>query len=151
MSVVDRVVGFAALLGGILLAIAGWQLDPGTSKLPGPGFFPLLIAVTMGGLGLWLLLRPGRDEKPLRSESSRWSSFTLALGSIVAYAVLLQDVGYLMSTFGLLLIQLRWVEKQNWRLSLLTAGMASLVSLVVFRVFLKVPLPPGILPLPTGW
>jgi putative tricarboxylic transport membrane protein len=151
MSVVDRVVGVAALLGGILLAIAGWLLDPGTSKLPGPGFFPLLIAVTMGGLGLWLLLRPGRDEKPLRSESSRWSSFTLALASIIAYAVLLQDVGYLISTFGLLLIQFRWVEKQNWRLSLLTAGMAAIISLVVFRVFLKVPLPPGILPLPAGW
>jgi hypothetical protein len=79
MSLVDRIVGLAAVLGGILLAIAGWQLDLGTSKLPGPGFFPLLIALTMGGLGLWLLLRPGRDEKPLRSDSSRWISFTLAL------------------------------------------------------------------------
>jgi putative tricarboxylic transport membrane protein len=151
MSLVDKIVGLAAVLGGILLAIAGWQLDLGTSKLPGPGFFPLLIALAMGGLGLWLLLRPGRDEKPLRSESSRWISFTLALASIVAYAVLLQDVGYLISTFGLLLIQLRWVEKQNWRVSLLTAGMAAVISLVVFRVFLKVPLPPGILPLPAGW
>ena len=151
MSLVDRIVGLAAVLGGILLAIAGWQLDLGTSKLPGPGFFPLLIALAMDGLGLWLLLRPGRDEKPLRSESSRWISFTLALASIVAYAVLLQDVGYLISTFGLLLIQLRWVEKQNWRVSLLTAGMAAVISLVVFRVFLKVPLPPGILPLPAGW
>ena len=151
MSLVDRVVGIAAVLGGILLAIAGWQLDPGTSKLPGPGFFPLLIALAMGGLGLWLLLRPGQDEKPLRSGSSRWSSFALALASIVAYAVLLQDVGYLISTFGLLLIQLRWVEKQNWRVSLLTAGMAAVVSLAVFRVFLKVPLPPGIFPLPAGW
>ena len=151
MSLVDRIVGIAALLGGILLAIAGWQLDPGTSKLPGPGFFPLLIALAMGGLGLWLLLRPGQDEKPLRSESSRWSSFALALASIVAYALLLQDLGYLISTFGLLLIQLRWVEKQNWRVSLLTAGMAAVVSLVVFRVFLKVPLPEGILPLPKGW
>ncbi len=151
MSLVDRIVGLTAVLGGILLAIAGWQLDLGTSKLPGPGFFPLLIALAMGGLGLWLLLRPGRDEKPLRSESSRWISFTLALASIVAYAVLLQDVGYLISTFGLLLIQLRWVEKQNWRVSLLTAGMAAVISLVVFRVFLKVPLPPGILPLPAGW
>jgi len=32
-----------------------------------------------------------------------------------------------------------------------SAGIAAVVSLVVFRVFLKVPLPPGILPLPKGW
>jgi hypothetical protein len=65
--------------------------------------------------------------------------------SIAAYAALFQDLGYLISTFGLLVVQLRWVEKQSWRLSLLTAGMAAVISLVVFRVFLKVPLPPA------GW
>jgi putative tricarboxylic transport membrane protein len=151
MSVVDRVIGFAAVLGGIVLAVAGWWLDLGTTKLPGPGFFPLLIAVSMGGLGVWLLLHPGREEKPFRSGSARWSSFTLALASVVSYAALLQDLGYLISTFGLLMVQLRWVEKQNWRVSLLTAGIAAVVSLVVFRVFLKVPLPAGILPLPKGW
>ena len=151
MSMVDRVVGLAAVLGGIVLAAAGWWLDLGTSKLPGPGFFPLLIAVSMGGLGVWLLLHPGREEKPLRFESSRWNSFTLSLASVVSYAALLQDLGYLISTFGLLVVQLRWVEKQNWRVSLPTAGLAAFVSLVVFRVFLKVPLPAGILPLPKGW
>ncbi len=151
MSVVDRVVGLAAVLGGIVLAIAGWWLDLGTSKLPGPGFFPLLIAVSLGGLGVWLLLHPGREDKPLVSAKSRWGSFTLALVSIIVYAALFQDLGYLICTFGLLIVQLRWVEKQDWRVSLLTAGLAAVVSLVVFRVFLKVPLPAGILPLPKGW
>lgn len=49
MDRVDRVAGAAALLGGILLVYTGWKLDPGTSRLPGPGFFPLLIALSMGG------------------------------------------------------------------------------------------------------
>jgi putative tricarboxylic transport membrane protein len=148
---VDRAVGAAAVLGGIVLAIAGWWLDPGTSKLPGPGFFPLLIAFSMGGLGVWLLLHPGREEEPLRHGTSRWKSFILALVSVASYAALLQDLGYLLSTFGLLVVQLRWVERQSWRLTLVTAGLAAFVSLVVFRVFLKVPLPAGILPLPKGW
>lgn len=151
MSSVDRTVGLAAVCGGVLLAVVGWRLDPGTSKLPGPGFFPLLIAVTMGALGLWLLLRPGNEEKPAQPESSRWNSFALALVSIFGYAIILQDLGYLISTSALLVVQLRWVEKQNWRISLLTAGMASIVSLIIFRVLLKVPLPLGVLPLPKGW
>ena len=66
MSSVDRAVGMGAVLGGILLAVAGWRLDLGTSKLPGPGFFPLLIACTIGGLGIWLLLHPKDGEKPVQ-------------------------------------------------------------------------------------
>jgi len=151
MSRVDRGVGIAALLGGILLAIAGWRLDPGTSKLPGPGFFPLLIACTLGGLGVWLLLRPGSGEKSVSPGSPRWSALAIALFSIFGYAMVLADLGYLVSTFALLTVQLRWVEKQNWPTSLWTAAIASAVSLVVFRVLLKVPLPAGFFPLPKGW
>jgi len=151
MSRVDRGVGIAALFGGILLAIAGWRLDPGTSKLPGPGFFPLLIACTMGGLGIWLLLRPGSEEKSVSPESSRWSALAIALISILGYALVLNDLGYLVSTFALLAVQLRWVEKQRWATSLWTAAIASVVSLIVFRVLLKVPLPVGFFPLPKGW
>ena len=151
MSRVDRAVGIAALLGGILLAIAGWRLGPGTSKLPGPGFFPLLIACTMGGLGVWLLLRPGSEEKSVSPESSRWSALAIALVSIFGYTMVLNELGYLVSTFALLTVQLRWVEKQSWSTSLWTAAIASAVSLVVFRVLLKVPLPAGFFPLPKGW
>ncbi len=151
MSRVDRGVGIAALLGGILLAIAGWRLDLGTSKLPGPGFFPLLIACTMGGLGVWLFLRPGSEEKSVSPESSRWSALAIALVSIFGYTMVLNELGYLVSTFALLIVQLRWVEKESWSTSLWTAVIASAVSLVVFRVLLKVPLPAGIFPLPKGW
>ncbi len=151
MSRVDRGVGIAALLGGILLAIAGWRLDLGTSKLPGPGFFPLLIACTMGGLGVWLFLRPGSEEKSVSPESSRWSALAIALVSIFGYTMVLNELGYLVSTFALLTVQLRWVEKQSWSTALWTAVIASAVSLVVFRVLLKVPLPAGFFPLPKGW
>ncbi len=151
MSRVDRGVGIAALFGGVLLAIAGWRLGPGTSKLPGPGFFPLLIACTMGGLGVWLFLRPGSEEKPVSTESSRWSALAIALVCIFGYTMVLNELGYLVSTFALLTVQLRWVEKQRWSTSLWTAAIASAISLVVFRVLLKVPLPAGFFPLPKGW
>jgi len=151
MSSVDRAVGMGAVLGGVLLAVAGWRLDLGTSKLPGPGFFPLLIACTIGGLGIWLLLHPEDGEKPIPTGSPRWGRFSLALISVLMYAMVLLQLGYLGSTFALLLVQLRWVEKQRWPTSLATAAVASVVSLVLFRVLLKVPLPVGFFPLPEGW
>src|SRR5512147_1274529 len=99
MDRVDCVAGIAALLGGIILAYTGWKLDPGTSKLPGPGFFPLLVALSMGGLGVWLFLRPGPEAKPVRPGTSRWGPFFTALFSLLAYAAILDRLGYLFSTF----------------------------------------------------
>ena len=151
MDRVDRVAGIAALLGGILLTYTGWKLDPGTSKLPGPGFFPLLIALTMGGLGAWLLLHRGPKEKPLRPGVSQWIPFFIALASLLGYAAILNECGYLLSTFGFLVVQFRWVEKRSWLTVLATAALAAGISLLLFRVLLKVPLPVGILPLPKGW
>jgi hypothetical protein len=151
MTKVDRFIGMAAILGGILLAIIGWRLDPGTSKLPGPGFFPLLIACAMGGLGIWLFVRPGSEEKPIPTEPPRWGAFTIALLSILVYAMVLLDAGYFCSTFSLLIVQLRWVEKRNWTTAILIAFIAAGASLIVFRVLLKVPLPAGFVPLPKGW
>ena len=151
MSLVDRVVGLSAFLGAILLFVTGWRLDIGTPKLPGPGFFPLLIACAMAGLGIWLLLRPGLEERAPRAGSSRWGPLSVGILSVVAYALALNGLGYLLSTFALLAIQLRWVERQSWRTSLVTAVLAAASSLILFRVALKVPLPIGILPLPSGW
>ena len=151
MDRVDRVAGAVALLGGILLAYTGWRLDPGTSKLPGPGFFPLLIALAMGGLGASLFFRPAPAEESLRPGESQWIPFSLALLSLIGYAAILNGFGYLLSTFGFLIVQLRWVEKRSWTTSLLTAALAAGISLLVFRVLLKVPLPLGILPMPKGW
>ena len=151
MDRVDRVAGIAALLGGILLTYTGWKLDPGTSKLPGPGFFPLLIALTMGGLGAWLLLHCGPKEKPLRPGVSQWIPFFIALVSLIGYAAILNECGYLLSTFGFLVVQFRWVEKRCWFTVVATAALAAGISLLLFRVLLKVPLPVGILPLPKGW
>jgi uncharacterized BrkB/YihY/UPF0761 family membrane protein len=105
----------------------------------------------MGGLGVWLFLHPGTGEKSLSPESSRWSAFSIALVSIFGYTMVLNELGYLVSTFALLTVQLRWVEKQSWSTALWTAVIASAVSLVVFRVLLKVPLPAGFFPLPKGW
>ncbi|HSR09857.1 MAG TPA: tripartite tricarboxylate transporter TctB family protein [Thermodesulfobacteriota bacterium] len=151
MTLVDRVAGMLAILGGALLFITGWGLDIGDSKLPGAGFFPVLIALAMAGIGIRLTLRPGAEKRTAAAEPPRWRSLAVGISSVVVYALVMTELGYLLSTFALLAVHLRWVEDRTWRTSLSIAVLGSVVSLVLFRVALKVPLPLGVLPLPTGW
>jgi putative tricarboxylic transport membrane protein len=122
----------------------------GSPKSPGAGFWPLVIALTMAGLGLWLILRPTPNATTAGGES-RWGKFGISLGTLVFYVVTIEPLGYLLATVALLFVQLRWVESRSWKSSAVIALLAAVVSLVIFRVLLKVSLPEGVIPLPRGW
>lgn len=146
----DRILGVGALLLAVPVGVASWGFGVGTPKSPGAGFWPLVIAVVMSGLGVSLILRPSPGLVKAGG-SSRWGRFSLSLVTLAFYVVALEPLGYLATTALMLLVQFRWVEGRSWRSSLGIALLASLVSLVLFRVLLKVSLPAGVIPLPRGW
>jgi putative tricarboxylic transport membrane protein len=104
----------------------------------------------MAGLGLSLILHPTPDAMTA-SGKSRWEKFVISLVTLAFYVVALEPLGYLLATAVMLFVQLRWVESRSWRSSALIAILAAGLSLVLFRVLLKVSLPMGVIPLPLGW
>ena len=146
----DRILGVGAVVLAIPIGIASWGFGVGIPKSPGAGFWPLLIVLTMAGLGVSLILRPTPDALPAAGES-RWRKFSISLGTLAFYVVALEPLGYLLTTVVLLFIQFRWVESRSWRSSALIAVLAASLSLLLFRVLLKVSLPEGVIPLPRGW
>jgi putative tricarboxylic transport membrane protein len=148
---VDRVLGVGAVLLAIPVGLASWGYGVGSPKSPGAGFWPLLIALTMAGLGISLIMRPSPAIPSAAASESRWGRFGIALGTLAFYVVALEPLGYLLATTVLLFVQLRWVENRSLRSSAWTAALTALISLLLFRTLLKVPLPVGVIPLPRGW
>jgi putative tricarboxylic transport membrane protein len=147
---VDRVLGVGAILLAIPVGVASWGFGVGSPKSPGAGFWPLLIAVVMVGLGLSLILRPIPNAMTAAGDS-RWGKLGIALGTLAFYMIALEPLGYLMATAAMLFGQLQWVESRSWRSSASIAVLAAVISLILFRVLLKVSLPAGVIPLPRGW
>ena len=148
---VDRILGVGAILTAIPVAAAAWGFGVGTPKSPGAGFWPLLVVAAMAGLGVWLIVHPSREGVAAAVPESRWGRLWIALGTMAFYAAALNSLGFPLATVLLLLVQLRWVEGRPWRSSAWIAVLATLVSFVLFRVLLKVPLPVGVISLPKGW
>ena len=146
----DRILGIGAILLAIPVGVASWGFGLGIPKSPGAGFWPLVIALTMAGLGLSLILRP-TPNAPTAGGESRWGKFGIALGTFAFYVAALEPLGYLLTTVVMLFVQLRWVESRSWKSSTVVAVLAAVISLIVFRVLLKVTLPEGVIPLPRGW
>jgi hypothetical protein len=142
---IDRVVGFGAVaLGGILI-LYSFRLG-----LQGPGAWPFLLSIGLILLGGWLFFRPDASLQKSVALPPRWGKFAVAVITLFGYSLLLDPLGYLVDTALLLLVQLRWVEGRNWRVSFVTALIGAVVSFTVFGFWLKVYLPSGIIPIRTG-
>lgn len=148
---VDRALGVGAILMAIPVAAAAWGFGVGSPKSPGAGFWPLMIAAAMAGLGAWLIVHPSRDGVTDGAPDSRWGRLWIALGTMTFYVAALDRLGFPLATAVLLFAQLRWVEGRPWRASAWIAVVTTFIAFILFRVLLKVPLPAGVIPLPRGW
>jgi len=141
-----RDIGVAALtlIFGAAAAYESAKLPFGTVRNPGPGFFPWWTSVVLGLLALTHLAQ----ALTLRSTavgkgSGRIAKVTALLIVLGAYIFLLDPLGYLLSTFLLVLFMLRWIDTRRWAVALGVAAVTSVGSYVVFAVWLSIPLPRG--------
>lgn len=102
---------FKDIVGGILLCLIGagalalgWQLPFGTPARMGAGFFPIVSALGLVGLGILLIIIcPDRyvaaDPRP-----TNWRALVFIIAGLLAWALLLQPLGLVMATVALCLI-----------------------------------------------
>jgi putative tricarboxylic transport membrane protein len=148
---IDRLVGCGAFVGGLAVAFVSYGLGLGDFRMPGPGAWPFILGVVFAVLGGWLWLHPAATPAEAEQGKSRWAALTICLVSFFAYAFLLEPMGYLVATTLVMIVQLRWVEGRTWTVALSTSVLAAVISFVMFGVWLKVPLPPGIIPIRVGY
>jgi hypothetical protein len=135
------------LSGLMLLALAlyvGWAnraYPLGTLQEPGPGYLPLVLAVFLGSLGIFIASF-GYRSTPLAS--MRWTEAKRALLILVACAAAtfaLERVGYRITVIALLIFFLGVVERrQPVRVAVVALGFA-FASFYVIGDLLHVPLP----------
>lgn len=128
------------------LLLESLRLPFGTIHSPGEGFYPSSLSVILALLSALLLVRALLSRRPpAPAQHGHVRRVAALLAGLAVYALLLEPVGYPICTFGLVLALLPPRTGTEALASVVLAGLASGVSYVVFAVWLKVPLPPGLL------
>lgn len=130
-------------LAGLAL-IEGVRLGVGTARQPGPGFFPVLAALALAGLAAGVLLGPVSEPAAPPAPGGR-RRLVATIGALVAYAALLERLGFVPTTFLVMGYLLVVVEGKPWPVA---AGFAATVAAAAWLVFdrlLHAQLPPGVL------
>jgi putative tricarboxylic transport membrane protein len=69
----------------------------------------------------------------------------MTLAALAGFALVLERLGFLLTTFLLMVLLLRAIEAQRWPKVIVVALATALISYAIFAWLLGVPLPPGVL------
>jgi putative tricarboxylic transport membrane protein len=145
----DILVGAAAiLLAGFVLAEAQGLEFFQRTDIPGPGFLPTLLAIGIGVIGLLLVVtrlvgRPERFGSFPRLSASEFGRSMLAWFGLLAAILLLDKIGFVAASAGLIAWLLLGLEKLRSLPAVLSIVLIPTVFYAIFALLLRVPLPTG--------
>jgi putative tricarboxylic transport membrane protein len=150
MKKYDRTSSLVWLGLAIFICVESFRLPLGSIHDPGPGFLPLLVGVLLAGLSVicFLQARGGPSAEPSGPwySAERWKSLVWILLALLVYALVLDYLGFLLSTFLLLVVLFRFgMEPQRWVWAVGGGVLASVSCYAVFELWLRTQLPKGIL------
>jgi putative tricarboxylic transport membrane protein len=145
----DRFGGLFWFILGAIICIMSVKLRIGTLYKPGPGFTPFLSGAVLVVSGLILMLstflKQYMDEEMgsiLVKEGRKNSLLTLL--ALFGYIVLLEPIGFLITTFIVLLFLFKITDTKRWLAPVVLSGSSVIVSYLVFSVWLKLQFPKGL-------
>ena len=145
-----RELGAAAVLlaFGLFALTQARGLRFGSAVAPGPGFLPLSLAAALclTSLALFASAWRGGPEGAVASVAGGGRFAVIGtLAALFVYALVLEWLGFLLATFGLLVFFFKALQRQRWLVALGGAVTTALVSYLVFKIWLGVNLPGGLL------
>lgn len=146
----NTVIAFCWIGLSLFVLIGAHGLGLGDFRNPQEGLMPFLLGITLFLVGLaiagkaWTLKpaeNPGRQEAP--AGTGNFLKIGVVFGSILAYALLLEKLGFLAATSLLLIVLFRTSGQSRWSSVLISSGLAMAGIHVVFSL-LGVGFPQGI-------
>ena len=152
MRVVDtnKISGSFGFLFALFTIKESLGIGVGSLRTPGPGLFPLAGGILLTVLSAIILLRaffePGKKAGATTEKENENTRFAVyAFLGILAYALILQWLGFLLSTFLLVIFFLKIFEHKKWWVMLVTAAIVSSTCYILFDYILQSDLPLGIM------
>jgi putative tricarboxylic transport membrane protein len=138
------------LVFGIGVCYGGYDLDLGTLQEPGSGFIFFWVGVIMIGLSIGILI--GALKKTAVSgefnaiwANIHWKKIMIVMAALFLYGFAFMPLGFILSTFLLLVFLFKAVEPQRWSVAILGSVVTTLTAYGVFQLWLGSQLPAGLL------
>jgi|WetSurMetagenome_2_1015567.scaffolds.fasta_scaffold446167_2 putative tricarboxylic transport membrane protein len=132
---------------GLFITLYALRFKLGTASEPGSGLMPFVSGVVICFCSVITFLisvvnASGNTKKVW--ENIRIRKLLLVFIVLLSYGLLMEKIGFILCTFGMVLLLVRFVDPQSWFTSFLTAGVSSVAAYLLFETWLQTQLPRGI-------
>jgi putative tricarboxylic transport membrane protein len=147
MLQLDRIASLITLACGGLLMFGALQLDLGTPNQPGPGFLPLGVAGLLVALSLAYAASSFRrtvshDGEGFWPKQGR-ARLIVVVASLALFCAVLSTVGYILSTFALMLVMFLVADPGKHVGALIKAALSTAITYFLFEKVLMIQFPAG--------
>lgn len=129
--------GGLLLAAGLFFTTGALQLEVGTARSMGPGFFPLCLGALLMALAVVTVFTDWRDQFELGAPS-RVSIFICA--SVILFGVLIGPFGFIPAVALAVFVASIADEEWHWLASLILAASTAVVLWVIFAKLLGLPI-----------
>lgn len=141
----DRWTGLFFLGFSLYVCFESWRLGLGSYFRPGAGFFPFYSSLLLGILALSLILPTFHGNLEQGESWVNLGDILMVSLAMLGFALLLNWLGFVSTAFLFILFLLHVIERRGWLFSAGAAFLTSAACYVAFELWLKAPLPAGIL------
>jgi putative tricarboxylic transport membrane protein len=134
-------------LAGLFIVLYAPQYDLGRPSEPGPGFMPFLAGLAMLIFSTLTFLGGLREKRTAAQRiwsNIEWRKLVFTIVTLIVYTVFLDKIGFIICTFFLILILVRYAGSSSWLVSILGGGLSSILCYLLFETWLRTQLPKGI-------
>lgn len=139
---VDVWIALVLLACSIWVCLQSLDMGIGQASNPGPGLIFLVSAIALGALSVLLLFQGRTMQHPdVTAGRSDTSQVVKAFFLLVLYAMLFEDIGFLLTTAVMMTVMARLAGEKTWTRSITFATAATVGTYVVLEVWLQTRLP----------
>lgn len=144
----DRTSSVFFLIVSAIVFIGSINLGLGTTRQPGPGFVTFGASGLLGILSLIGLVRTFLKKSEhipeMLFKGTLWWRVVFSGLAILAFALVMPDLGYLITTFALMLFLYFMIHEQKWYWVIISSLLSSLGSYYLFSKILNCQFPAGL-------
>lgn len=147
MAKYDRYTSLIWAAFGLYIAYEGYRLTIGDLHEPKSGFFVFWAGIVLSILSVILffhtLLLKEKGTKESLWKGLQWPKGIKFMTLLFVYALVIKWMGFLLSSFLLLLLLLKGLESLRWRTSLIISIITTALCYLVFGFLLESQFPTG--------
>ncbi len=131
---------FAGIGFSFAFIVKFYDYPMGTGSRRGPGYFPFVLGIIMGWLGIAILVESFATEGPPVSKFA-WRPLFWILGGVVLFGLIAKAVGLALSIVALVAISAFGGSEFKWKEVAIACVILAVFSVAVFVYGLKLPFP----------